>query len=72
MAPFYLTFLFHVRISKYNLWGVKKLIVPKVTTTTFGLNTQIPSYFHLEISARWNKKRSWSEYFQMMYKAVNF
>ena len=72
MAPFYLTFLFHVRISKYNLWGVKKLIVPKVATTTFGLNAQMLSYFHLEISARWNKKRSWSEYFQMMYKAVNF
>ena len=40
--------------SKYNLRGVKKLIVPKVATTTFGLNI----YFHLELSARWNKKRS--------------
>ena len=39
MAPFYLTSLFHVRISKYNLRGVRKLIVPKVATTTFGLNT---------------------------------
>ena len=39
MAPFYLTSLFHVRISKYNLRGVKKFIVPKVGTTTFGLNT---------------------------------
>ena len=32
----------------------------------------ILSYFYLELSARWNKKRSWSEYFQTMYKLVNF
>ena len=56
MAPFYLALSFHVRISKYNLKGVKNLIVRKVATTTFGLNI----YFHLELCARWNKKRSWS------------
>ena len=53
LAPFYFTFVFHVRFSKYNLGGrVKKLTVPKVASNTFGLNTQILSYFHLEISAR--------------------
>ena len=30
------------------------------------------SYFHLELSSIWNKKRSWSEYFQTIYKAVIF
>ena len=39
----YGTFLFNFLVScsssKYNLRGVKKLIVPKVATTTFGLNT---------------------------------
>ena len=48
MAPFYLALSFHVRISKYNLKGVKNLIVRKVATTTFGLNI----YFHLELCAR--------------------
>ena len=38
MAPFYLTSLFHFRVSKYNLRKVKKLIVPKVATITFGRN----------------------------------
>ena len=36
LAPFYLTYLFHVPISKYYLRGIKSsFIVPKVATTTF-------------------------------------
>ena len=69
MAPFYF------KTGKYNLTGVKKFIVPKVAITTFGLST----FQYLAIST-WNSlpdetssfKRSWSEYFQTMYKAVNF
>ena len=49
MAPFYLTSLFHVRVSKYNLRGVKKLILPKLATTTFGLDA-----FQYSAVSTWN------------------
>ena len=49
MAPSYLTFLFQVRNCKYDLREVKKLLVPKVATTTFGLN----GFQYLSIST-WN------------------
>ena len=49
MAHFYLTFFFSCSFSKYNLRGVKKLIVPNVATATFELNT----FKYLAIS-NWN------------------
>ena len=38
-GTFLFNFLFSCSFSKYNLRGVKKLIVPKVATAAFGLNT---------------------------------
>ena len=38
-GTFLLTFLVSCSFSKSNLRGVKKLIVPKEATTTFGINT---------------------------------
>ena len=71
MAPFYLTSLFHVRISNYNLRGVKKLIVPKMATATFRLNA-----FQCLAISNWNslpdETRSAPDLntFVRMYKAV--
>ena len=71
MAPLYLTSLFHVRISKYNLREVKKLIVLKVAITNFGLNT----FKYLAIS-NWNslpnetRRAPDLNTFVRMYKAV--
>ena len=36
-----------------------------------GEGGEIISYFHLILSARWNKTRSWSGYLQTMHKAVS-
>ena len=71
MTPVYLTSLFHVRISKYNLREVKKLIVLKVAITNFGLNT----FKYLAIS-NWNslpnetRRAPDLNTFVRMYKAV--
>ena len=70
-ALFYLTSLFHVRFSKYNLRGVKKLIVPNVATTTFRLNT-----FQWWAISNWNslpvetRRAPDLNTFVRMYKAV--
>lgn len=70
-GTFLFTFLVSCSFSKSNLRGVKKLIVPKEATTTFGINT----FQYLAIS-NWNslpdetRRAPDLNTFVRMYKAV--